>query len=125
MNDVEERTQLVDSMQLTSQCTGEIEAESVDVHLLHPVPQAVHDELQDARAAHIECVAAAGEILVEARLVGEEAVVGRVVDPAQRQGRSKMIAFRGVVVDDIEDDFELRGVQRPHHHLEFTDGVQG
>src|SRR4029078_875679 len=61
MNDVKERTELVDSMQLTSQSAREIEAEPVDVHLGHPVAQAVHDQLQHARAAHVERVAAAGE----------------------------------------------------------------
>ena len=65
MNDVEERAQLVHLMQLTSQCAREIEAEPVDVHLLHPVAEAVHDELQHARAAHVQRVAAAGEVLVE------------------------------------------------------------
>ena len=33
---------------------GEVEAEAVDVHLLDPVAQAVHDELQHARCAAVE-----------------------------------------------------------------------
>ena len=67
MDDVEERAELVDRMQLTSQRARQIEAEPVDVHLQHPVAQAVHDQLQHARAAHVQRVAAAGEVLVVAR----------------------------------------------------------
>ena len=33
----------------------------------------------------------------------------------------EMVAFRRVVVDDVEDDLEAGGVQRAHHPLEFAD----
>ena len=49
MNDVEECAELVDVVQFPRQCRRQVEPEPVDVHLQHPVPQAVHDELQ-ARA---------------------------------------------------------------------------
>ena len=124
MNDVEERAKLVDGMQLTSQRARQVEAEAVDVHLLHPVAQAVHDQLQHARAAHVQRVAAAGEVLVVARVVRQQPVVRRVVDAAQRQRRAEVIAFGGVVVDDVEDDFEAGGVQRPHHHLELAHALE-
>ena len=32
----------------------------------------------------------------------------------------EVIAFGRVVVDDVEDDFEAGGVQRPHHRLELA-----
>ena len=41
--------ELVHLVQLAGQRAGQIEAEAVDVHLVHPVAQAVHDQLQDAR----------------------------------------------------------------------------
>ena len=53
VNDVEERAQLVDFVQLAGQRAGQIEAEAIDVHLDDPVAQAVHDELQHARVAHV------------------------------------------------------------------------
>ena len=53
VDDVEEGAQLVDVVQLAGQGAGQIEAETVDVHLGHPVAQAVHDELQDARMLHV------------------------------------------------------------------------
>ena len=40
---------LIDLVQLAGQRAREIEAEAVDVHLQHPVAQAVHDQLQHAR----------------------------------------------------------------------------
>ena len=44
---------------------GEVEAEAVDVHLGHPVPEAVGHELQGLRVPQVERVAAAGEVHVE------------------------------------------------------------
>ena len=124
MDDVEERAKLVDRMQLTSQCTRQIKPEAVDVHLGDPVPQAVHDQLQHARASHVQRIAAAGEILVIPRRVRLEPVVARVVDSAKRDRRPEMIAFGRVVVDDVEDHLETGCVQRPHHHLEFADAFE-
>ena len=49
VDDVEERRQAVDVVELARQRGGEVEAEAVDVHLEHPVAQAVHDELERAR----------------------------------------------------------------------------
>ena len=71
VDDVEERAQPVDLVQLAGQRAGQVEAEAVDVHLGDPVAQAVHDELQHARVRHVERVAAAGEVHVVARVVGD------------------------------------------------------
>ena len=49
--------ELVDLVQLAREHRREIEAEAVDVHLVHPVAQAVHDELDRARVLHVEAVA--------------------------------------------------------------------
>ncbi len=124
VNDVEERAQLVDRVQLARERAREVEAEAVDVHLEDPVAQAVHDELQHARAAHVERVARAGEVLVVARVVRQQPVVGAVVDAAQRQRRPEVIALGGVVVDDVEDDFEVGGVEGTHHDLELAHGFE-
>src|SRR5262249_12855586 len=58
LDNFKERAQPVHFEQLASQGTGQIEAEPVDVHFLHPVAQAVHDELQHSRVPHVEAVAA-------------------------------------------------------------------
>ena len=119
MNDVEEGGQPIDIVQLARQRGGQIEAEAVDVHLRHPVAQAVHDQLQHLRMAHVQAVAGAGVVHVVARIVGHQPVVGRVVDAAEAQHRPELIAFGGVVVDHVEDDLDAFAVQGLHHRLEL------
>ena len=119
MDDVEERGEPVALVQLARKRRGQVEAEAVDVHLQRPVPQAVHDQLQHARMHHVERVAGAGEIHVLARIVGHQPVVRRVVDPAKRERRPEPPALGGVVVNDVENDFDPRRVQRLHHGLEL------
>jgi hypothetical protein len=47
---------------------------------------------------------AAGEVHVEARVFGEELVVGGVIHCRATRARPHLVAFAGVVVDDVEDD---------------------
>ena len=112
MNDVEERAEPVDLVQLARERRGEVEAEAVDVHLRDPVAQAVHDQLQHARMQHVQRVAAAGVVHVVARVVVHEPVVRGVVDAAEGQRRTEVVAFGGVVVDDVEDHLDAGRVQR-------------
>ena len=77
MNDVEERREAIHVVQFASQSAGEIEAETIDVHLRGPVAQAVHDELQNLRMTHIQGVSRAGVVHVEARHLRDEAIVSR------------------------------------------------
>ena len=49
-----------------------------------------------------------------------QAVVGGVVDTAKRQRRAEVVAFRGVVIDDVENDLDARRVQGLHHRLELV-----
>jgi hypothetical protein len=65
MDDVEERAQPIDVVSSRA-ARGQVEAEAVDVHLLDPVAQAVHDELQRARVRHVQRVAAARVVHVVA-----------------------------------------------------------
>ncbi len=87
-----------------------------------PVAQAIHDQLQHARLDHVQRVAAAGEIHVVA-LVWGEAVVGGVVDAAEGEGGTQFVALGGVVVDNIEDNFDTGGVQGADHRLELVDAL--
>ena len=64
LNKVEERAQSVDVVELPREGGGQVEAETVDMHLQHPVPQRVHDQLQGVRVAGVEAVAGSGEVLV-------------------------------------------------------------
>ena len=71
--------------------------------------------------AHVQAVAGAGEVEVVPGVVRHRAVVGLVVDAAHRQHRPEVVAFGGVVVDDVEDHLDARRVQRLDHGLELLD----
>ena len=58
--------QPIDLVQLAGQRRRQVEAEAVDVHLQHPVAQAVHDQLDRARVQHVQGVAGAGVVHVVA-----------------------------------------------------------
>ena len=83
---------------LAGQCRGQVEPESVDVHLEHPVPQRIHDQLERVRIAGVETVAGAGEVLVVAQIAVEQAVVGGIVDAPEVQRGPEVIAS-AVVAD--------------------------
>ena len=53
MDDVEKRSETIDFVQFARECRRKIKAEAVDVHLQHPIAQAVHDQLQDPRVTHV------------------------------------------------------------------------
>ncbi len=120
MNDVEERAEPVDVVQLARERSREIEAEAVDVHLEHPIAQAVHDELQHARMHHVERVPAAGVVRVVAGIVRNEPVVSGVVDAAKAQRRTEVVTFGRMVVDDVENHLDAGRMQLAHHRLELV-----
>ena len=121
VDDVEERAQPVDVGQLARQRRGQVEAEAVDVHLLDPVAQAVHDELERARMGHVQRVAAAGVVHVVAAGLGRQPVVRGVVDAAEGERGPQVVALGRVVVDDVEDDLDALVVEGLDHRLELAD----
>src|SRR5206468_7375956 len=54
-------------------------------------------------------------------LIGGQAVVGGVVDAAERQGGAEVVALGRVVVDDVEDHLDAGLVERPDHRFELGD----
>jgi hypothetical protein len=97
----------------------QVEAEAVDVHLLHPVAQAVHHQPQHRRVAGVERVAGAGEVEVVPVVLGQ-AVVAAVVDALEAERRAQVVAFAAVVVDHVQDHLDAGRVQRLHHVAEFV-----
>ena len=73
----------------------------------------------------IDRVATTREVVVIAPVVSVKDVVGGVVNPAQRERWPHLVAFAGVVVDHVEDDFDASTVQRFHHGLELFDLARG
>ena len=81
--------------------------------------------MQHARVAQIQGVAGAGIVDVEALVVGHQAIVGGVVDATHGQGRAALVAFGGVVVDHVQNHFQLLLMQVRDHLLEFGDLAAG
>ena len=123
MDDVEKRSQLVDFVQLAGQGAGQIEPQPVDVHVRDPIAQAVHDQLQHPRIAHVKGVAAAGEVHVIAGVFGRQPIVGGVIDAAEGKGWPEMASLGRMVVDDVQDHLDPGLVQVAHHGFELADHV--
>ncbi len=120
LDDVEERRQAIDLVQLPGERAGQIEAEPIDAHLRDPIAEAVHDELQHARLLHVERVAAAGVIHVISLVVVHQPIIRGIIDAAHRERRPEMIAFSGMVIHDVQDHFQAGGVQRTDHRFELV-----
>ena len=84
----------------------EIEPEAVDMADFHPVSKRIHHHLQDTRVRKVERISRTCEVVVVAGIVRLQPVIGRVVDAPERQGRSKVVALGGVVVDDVEQNLD-------------------
>lgn len=108
-------------MELTREGRGEVEPEAVDVHLRHPVPQRVHEQLEHVGVPHEEGVTGARRVEVVRLVLVDEAVVGSVVDAAEAERGAQVVALGGVVVDHVEDDLDVRLVQGLDHLLELLD----
>ena len=67
-------------MQLAGEGGGEVEAEPVDVHLLDPVAQAVHEQLQHVGVPHVEGIAGPRVVHVEARVLLRRSIIGEIID---------------------------------------------
>ena len=121
MYEIEKCRKPVDLVKLTGQRCRQVKPETVDMHLGDPVPERIHDQLQRVWVLHAEAVAGACGVVIKLRVVGDEPVVRGVVYAAEAESRPEVVALRGVVVDDVEDDFDARFVQRADHGLELVD----
>ena len=99
----------------------QVEAEAVDVVVVHPVAQAVEDHLADDRVVAVHRVAAAGVVAVRAVVV--EHVVDAVLEALEAERGAGFVAFGRVVEHDVENDFDAGGVQLADHLLELPDLV--
>jgi len=102
---------------------GQVEAEPVDVVVVHPVAETVEDHLADDRMVAVERVSAAAVVLVVPAAI--EHVVDPVLQPLEAQRRPFFVALGRVVEDHVEDHLDARPVQGLHHLLELADLVPG
>src|SRR5260370_29925881 len=117
---IEEPAALAIIAVFTGETRAQIEAETVDMHLQGPVTQRVHDQLQHPRMIEVHRITGAGPVVVKpaGRFNTRN---GSVVDPAKRKCRTEMIAFTGVVVDNIENNLDPGIVQALYCRLEASD----
>ena len=123
LHQVEEGGQPVHVVQLPGQGGGQVEAEPIHMHFLHPVAQRIHNHLQRVGVPHIERVAGARVVHVMGFRIVDKPVVGVVVDAAERNGRAQVVAFGSVVVHHIQNHLKAGLMECPHHALEFVDGA--
>src|SRR5262249_13058026 len=86
----------------------------------YPVAKAVHEELERSRMHHVQRVAAAGVVDVVRAVLGET-IVRSVVDAAETERGTELVALGGVVVDDGEEDLDARPAHGRHHRRELRD----
>jgi hypothetical protein len=72
----------------------------------------------------IERVSCPSVVDVVAWLIREEPIVGAVVDAFEGKGRPEFVPLGGVVVDDVQDDFETAVVEAGDHLLKFAQRVR-
>ena len=94
---------------------------SIDVADFDPIAQRIHHHLQHTGMAEIERVAAAGEVIVIARLVRQEPIVRRIVDAAKAQRWAEVIALGGMIVNDVEDDLDAGIMQARDGRTKFVE----
>src|SRR6267378_4373183 len=97
----------------------QIKAESVDMHFMLPVPQAVHHHFAYVSFTEIQSVARAGVVGVGVHRVGGQHVIASGVETFVAVDRSLVIALASVVVDDIEHDADTSLVKSLDHVSKF------
>jgi hypothetical protein len=82
--------------------------------------EAVDDHAAHKRVAGIQGVAAAGVVGIPCFILFED-IIGIVLEAAEAEGRPQMIAFGGMVINDIEYDLYPGTVKCLHHVTEFIE----
>lgn len=117
---VEKAAAFIKLVWLSRQNGCQVEAEAINPHLLNPIPKRARYHLQNPLIAQVDCIPRARVVDVKAA-VRREAVVGRVIYPLEGEGRAEFVVFRGVVVDNVLNNFDARSGVLRDHFLEFVD----
>src|SRR4029078_4733050 len=94
------------------------EAEPVDVILCDPVAKALDNKVAHDRVIAVESIAAAAEVVVKA--LRRKHVIGLIVQTAERDGRTVLVAFSRVIEHDVENDFDAVAMQLVDHGFAFV-----
>src|SRR5438874_1119287 len=113
--------QRVEALVITREDGREIETKTIDMHVRHPIAQAVHHQLKDTRVKQIKSVTRPSEIDIKARILTIHAIVCKVVDPAEAKRRTEMISFSRMIVDHVQNHLDACCMQLADHRLELED----
>ena len=102
----------------------QVEAKAIDMHVADPVAQAVHHQLQDARLADVQRVAAAAVIFESGGRVGRVPIVAGVVESAKAQAWAVSSRLGGVVEHHVQQHLDAMRMQGLDHAAEFIAGCQ-
>ena len=116
---IEEVGQASERAVLPGQRRRQVEPVAVDPVFGHPEPQRVQHEPQAVRMAEVETVPGAGRVEVVRQVARHQPVVAGVVQPAEAERRTVLVALGGVVEHDVEQHLEAGRMQRLHHSLEL------
>ena len=81
----------------------------------------VEDHAGDRRPVAGQGVAAAGVVDEAGRILARVAIVGRIVEAAQRERRALAVALARVVEDDVQEDVDAFAVQRLHRGAQLRE----
>ena len=82
MNDFEEGVEFIEASAIAGECRCEIEPKTIDVIVMHPVPQAMEDHLPHHGMIAVDRVAAAREVHVIAAAVAQH-VIDAILEPLE------------------------------------------
>ena len=85
-----------------------------------PVTQTVRHHLQYTRMAKVKRVAGAGIVDAIAAIILYQAIIRRVVEPAKVEGRAQFAAFRGVVVDHVEQHLDSGSMEAANGNAQIV-----
>ncbi len=103
---------------ITTQNTGKIKTETIDMHVDDPVTQGSDDHIAYNRVITIYRISTSGIIFILPGF-GISDVVGRIVNSSIVEGVPVLIAFGSMVEDDIQDHFDTCLVKFENHLLEL------
>src|SRR5215471_16434801 len=124
MDQIEKRPQVPHLIEIASQCARHVEAKPVNMHLLDPITQAVHNEIQHLPLTHVEAIAAANVIPIVAQ-IAVQTIIRAIVDTPETQVRPPMVAFSRVVENHYQHDLDISSMQVTDHRFELPHLLAG
>ena len=107
------------ALAIAAENRGEVEAEPVHVIVVNPIAETMENHLADDRVVAVEGIAAAGVVAIGAAAVLQH-VVDAILQALETERGAIFVPLGRVVEHDVENHFDARPVQRPHHLLELA-----